>query len=71
MFKTMASLSPIFTVLYIDCEFESRLPTPAPPPRRHYTTFWRSVSRRICDKETDELIRSARAMSAKSGIDYQ
>ena len=67
----MAPQPPIFTVFYIDCGYESRLPTPAPPPRRHFTTFWRSVSRRICDKETDELIRSARANSAKSCVNYQ
>ena len=67
----MATQSQIFTVFYIDCEYESRLPTPAPQPRRHYTTFWRSFSRRICDEETGELIRSATAVNAKSGIDYQ
>ena len=39
--------------------------SPAPPPRLHYSTFWKSISRRIYDKFTDEMVLSARAMSPK------
>ena len=39
--------------------------SPAPPPRLHYSTFWKSISRRMYDKFTDDMVLSARALSPK------
>ena len=38
---------------------------PAPPPRLHYSTFWKSIVRRIYDTRTEATILTARAMSSK------
>ncbi len=46
------------TVIYFHTEnFDSTstLPRPAPPPKQHYSTFWRSVTRRIYRKESEVL----------------
>ena len=40
-------------------------PSPAPPPRLHYSTFWRSIARRIYNLHTEAAILTARAMSSK------
>ena len=42
--------------------------SPAPPPRLHYSTFWKSISRRMYDKFTDDMVLSARAMSPKMQV---
>jgi hypothetical protein len=43
-----------------------RLPIPAPPPRLHFTTFWRSLTRRMYAKHHDEMILAARSTAMKS-----
>ena len=44
---------------------ETRLPSPAPPPKSHYSTFWRSVGKRIYILHMEEIMQSAKALSPK------
>jgi hypothetical protein len=51
------------TVMKFDCsEFTSSrlLPPNAPPPKLHFKTFWRSVSRRLCLLDTENVKQEAR-----------
>ena len=53
------------TVVYFDFsiydpEASRRLPSPAPPPKLHYATFWRAVTRRICHKRLMEAKQQSR-----------
>ena len=58
------------SVFYVDFNFIDRqLPLHAPPPRLHYSTFWRSVSKRVYSKHTEEIIRAAKARSPMYAID--
>ena len=50
------------------CVSSSISTSPAPPPRLHYSTFWKSISRRMYDKFTDDMVLSARAMSPKMQV---
>ena len=40
---------------------------PVPPPRLHYSTFWKSIVKRVYDTRTESMILTARAMSSKLG----
>ena len=53
------------TVFRIEYDPSKPLPIPAPPPRRHYSVFWRSIAQRIFHKRAEETIMSARALSPK------
>ena len=53
------------TVFRIEYDPSRPLPIPAPPPRRHYSVFWRSIAQRIFHKRAEEAIMSARALSPK------
>ncbi len=52
-----------FDVSFYDPESSRRLPNPAPPPKLHYSTFWRSVTRRIYQKRAREAKQLARESS--------
>ena len=54
------------TIFHIDYDpdRERRLPNPAPPPKLHYTTFWRSIGKRAYHQNQDKIIRSARESKA-------
>jgi hypothetical protein len=41
-----------------DLENSHQLPSPSPPPKLHYSTFWRSVARRIYYKHLEETKQS-------------
>ena len=43
-----------------DPEPSRRLPCPAPPPKLHYSTFWRGLTRRIYHKRSKEAMQLAR-----------
>ena len=49
-----------FDISMYDPENSRRLPNPAPPPKLHYATFWRSVTRRIYYKNSSEAMQRAR-----------
>ena len=53
------------TVFRIEYEPARFLPNPAPPPRLHYSTFWRSVAKRIYRMRSDEIKLAARSLSPK------
>ena len=53
------------TTFCIEFEPLRRLPNPAPPPKLHFSTFWRSVAKKIFHKRAEERILSARALSPK------
>jgi hypothetical protein len=55
----------IIDISMYDPEQNRRLPCPAPPPKLHYTTFWKSVTKRIYYKRNEELQQSARKSSPK------
>ena len=57
------------TLFHIQYDPERFLPTPAPPPKLHYSTFWRSIGRKIYYKSKEENIMAARALSPKLMID--
>ena len=57
------------TLFYIQYDPERLLQTPAPPPKLHYSTFWRSIGRKIYYKRNEEMIMAARALSPKLMID--
>jgi hypothetical protein len=39
----------------------SRLPSPAPPPKLHYSTWWRSITRRIYQANVSSGIKKQKA----------
>jgi hypothetical protein len=47
------------------CSF---LPSPAPPPKLHYTTFWKSLTRRAYYKRKQDIQRLARESCRKQII---
>ena len=49
------------TVTYFHMEPACTLPSPAPPPKLHYSTFWRSVTRRIYQQNKQALKQMAQA----------
>ena len=59
------SAKPISTTVYFELELydpdpSQRLPNPAPPPKMHYATFWRVVTRKIYNKRLTETMQVAR-----------
>jgi hypothetical protein len=56
-----------FDLSMYDPESSRRLPNPAPPPKLHYSTFWRSVTRRIYQKRAREAMQLARESSPVFG----
>jgi hypothetical protein len=59
------STSPKNTAVHFDFsmydpEQSRRLPNPAPPPKLHYATFWRSVTRRMVYKHSLDARQLAR-----------
>ena len=56
------------TVFRIEYDPAKLLPQPAPPPKLHYSTFWRTIARKIYDRRAEELILSARALSPKLNL---
>jgi hypothetical protein len=49
-FREEAEVSQIIRFEIFDFRHQYKLPDPAPPPKLHYSTFWRSVTRRIYHK---------------------
>ena len=46
-----------------------RLTSPVPPPRLYYTTFWRSITRRMFAKNQNNIILAARHTSDETEIE--
>ena len=64
--QSQSALSSVsVTVFYVHSQSETRLPSPAPPPKLHYSTFWRSVGKRIYILHMEEVMQSAKALSPK------
>ena len=49
--------------VYFDPEPSRRLPCPAPPPKLHYSTFWRGLTKRIHYKRSKEAMQLARELA--------
>ena len=43
-----------------DCTGSRLMPPNAPPPKLHFKTFWRSLSRRVCHGDVEEIKESVR-----------
>ena len=50
----------VFVIQMLHHERSEYLPSPAPPPKLHYTTFWKSLTRRAYHKRQQEIQRLAR-----------
>jgi hypothetical protein len=48
-----------FVIMEPSCMF--RLPHPAPPPKRHYSTWWRSVTRRLYRAKASSVLKKLQA----------
>ncbi len=60
MYTKPASSAVYFYFNIRDHEPSRCLPHPAPPPKLHYSTFWRGVTRRIFRKRLTECMQLAR-----------
>ena len=57
--------SGIFVFQFVLHSSEYRLRSDAPPPKLHYSTFWRSITRRMYNQHSSIVIAEARKQSLK------